>query len=258
MLTVDDIQRIAHDSLGSQATVRARRLGLFQISVPAYFADGDGAGIYAEPLPDGRIALTDLGSTYMLLTYSGDVSTAQERVLERLAKGHGFSFDEDGALKAIVSDKELAAGVFGLVQVEAEAAAVVKSSVSRGERAAAFREGVRATLAEVFGASCQIGYTDPAIDPAGDYAIDALIEGRLRVAVSVVANDYDAELALGNKAKLNPSLSALDSSGAPHWLAVIKDRDALKKRTQHRLDDQYISAGAERERLVPRIVDLTR
>lgn len=135
MLTGDDIERIARDALGSHANVRARRPRLYQISVPAFFADGDGAGIYAELLDDGRIKLTDLGSTYMRLTYSGDVSSAQETVLERLAKGHGFLFEDDGALSSTVTTAELAAGVFGLVQVEAEAAATVRSVISRaGQR----------------------------------------------------------------------------------------------------------------------------
>lgn len=254
-MSLETIENLVRDALGGSASVKTRRPRLFQVGVPAYMADGDGASVFVREHDDGRLAVSDMGRTLMRLSYTRDITDRVEEDLSRLAAVHGFAL-VDGELVATIGPREIAAGVLGLVQVESEAESSIQIASSRREQATAFRVTVREALKEIFAERCHLNFSDPVVDPEGDYAIDAVIDGANTLGVFVVANDFEVDRALVHKAKLDPVL--LRRNPRRYWVAVPRDVGELSPRSRRKLDPEYITASPERAHLEERLVGLSR
>lgn len=239
-MNTSEIAARLHQGFGDGVSVTARRPGrIYQITLPAYLSDGDGAFIYVRPAREGRVVMTDLGHTYTRLSYSRTITAAAERTLARLAERHGFQLDE-GEICTEMPVDELLAGAMGLVQIESSAEAVITAAAKRGVRAEAFRAAVRDALKEIFPSKVEFDYRAPD-DPAGIYSLDALVATPVRLAVSLVPNDLDAERAIGTKHALERSFA-----GTKHrWVAVPRNMNDLQERTRLRLANEMELAVGE-------------
>ncbi len=88
-MQTDEIETMLRNIFGQALTVGAGARTFFQVFVPIFMSDGDGAEIYVRPAPRGEFAVTDLGMTRMRLSYSTKVGPNEDSVLRRLASPMG-------------------------------------------------------------------------------------------------------------------------------------------------------------------------
>lgn len=121
MLTEQILLRSFRDGLNTAIRVRARRPNkLYQIELPAFMGDGDGAQIYVESGDKGKVVMTDLGATCMRISYTTKITKKVEAQLARLAEPQGFSY-VDGEFRAEIPLTELMPAALGLLQIQAQA-----------------------------------------------------------------------------------------------------------------------------------------
>ena len=154
-MSAADLESVLRATLGRTIEVRPRRPNtLYQLEMPAFLADGDASAIFVRPEPDGRVLMTDLGKTCMRLSYTRSLTDELLAALDRLAERHGFRLEE-GSLISRMPVTQVAAGALGLVQVEAEAEAVIGVAKARGEQARRFRDAARAAVERASAASAR-------------------------------------------------------------------------------------------------------
>lgn len=236
-MTKDDLSAILTKRFGESVSLRARRPSLYQVSLPAYLGDGDGATVFVEQLDNDHVRMTDLGHTLMRLSYTRKIDETCSRAVERLAHLHGFTL-LDGAITCDVAKDEILAGILGLVQIEAEAEASIVVATTRLQRSEKFRAEVKKVLTTLFGSKCVLDYHTED-DPDGLYSIDAKIEGRTQAFVAVASVDLDAERAV--QAKLHMMKVGPGLAKASHWVAVPRDLEKFSSRTRMRLSKEFIS-----------------
>lgn len=232
-------ESLAHtlaEGFRSNARVRVRRPNrIYQVELPAYLADGDAAQIFVVAEKGGAVQLSDLGMTRMRLSYRRTLGAADDGVLALLAERHGFSYTE-GAFQTSVSPEELFAGALGLAQIQAQADAAVVAGRAKAERTERFKSVVREVLEAAFRDRIEFGYSDPTVDPAGLYPIDAVIHGGLDLFVAVVPSDIEAERAVANRHFYEPNLKRRH-----RWAVVPRDLEALAARSRKRLLQAYLA-----------------
>ncbi|MGH7271774.1 MAG: DUF1828 domain-containing protein [Polyangiaceae bacterium] len=255
MTTVESLHHAFAQGLDAAARVRARRPGsLFQVELPAFASDGDVAAIYVRPGSDGRLLVTDLGSTRTKVSYARTMTCEVDEELARLAEHQGLTFEE-GEIRTEVSARDLLAAALGLLQVEAQAERLAVVSKRRSHEATQFRDDVLALLHDIFGDKMQKPFFDKKTDPEALFQVDALITAAKPLAVAVIPGDLEAERAVG--AKL-----ALAGAAPPktRWIAIPRDMERLTSRTRKRLNREYLAAGStfeeDREIVEERLRDL--
>ena len=234
MTTATDLADRLKQALGEGVRVRARRPNIFQVELPAWLRDGDVAMMFVQPRENGLLRLTDLGHTRMRLSYRKTLTPAMDRTLDTLARAHGLEL-EAGEVSVLLPAPTLAAGALGLLQVQSEADATITAAVERGERSESFKRSVVEALTAAFSTVCELNYHDPASDPEGIYALDALIHGNVDVGVSIVPTDLDAERAVANKLHVLPSMK-----GRPRWVAIPRNIEQLAVKTKMRLMQEHL------------------
>ena len=237
-MRAQDLEDTLRRAWGESTRVVARRPGkVYELDVPAYLSDGDAASVFALPLPDGQIRLTDLGHTASRIGYTRNLTARIEDLLARLAERNGFNL-VDWEIRADVPPAELLAGAMGLVQIQSSAEAAISTGLRAAVSAERFREIVRETIREAFPAA-QVGFSDP----HGEYSIDAVIEGpRAVVGIAAVPSDIEAERAVAAKLKLDPYLQKeLGPDRARRWIALPRDINALSAPSRTRLMREYLA-----------------
>ena len=235
-MRAQDLESTLRRAWGESTRVVARRPGkIYEVDVPAYLSDGDAASVFALPLPDGRIRLTDLGHTASRIGYTRKLTPRVAELLSRLADRNGFSLI-DWEIRADVPQSELLAGAMGLVQIESSAEAAVSMGLRAAVSTERFRETVRETIRKAF-PDAQVGFSDP----HGEYSIDAIVAGpRAVVGIAAVPSDIEAERAVAAKLKLDPLLlQELGPDRARRWIALPRDINALTASSRTRLMREY-------------------
>lgn len=231
----EKIESILRFCLGSDVRVVVRRPNLFQVLVPAYFADRDVVQIFAKPLRSGQLRLTDLGHTRMRLSYTRDVNVEVDDAITDLVESHGFRLDE-GRIVFDAYAHELVAGVFGLAQVESAIMTNIPMPKVRRAQDGGFGQKVRELLKESFGDRCDLQVYDRVRDPSADFALDAVIRGkRMTIGVAAVSTNTVAERAVGTQ----PRAVALVEAPAMGWAVVCQNMDNLAALTRRRLLSTY-------------------
>ena len=230
-MNAESIAAFAAAAFGGSVPVTPVRPRLFQVEVPAYFGDRDGIQVYVRALDDGRAHVTDLGHTLMRLSYFEPLTDRMSRALEDLAQRHGFRI-ESGSVCADVDRPELLGAMFGLVQIESEAEVAIVTRREAAERSQRFHDTVRSALREAMGGL--VDFDVPDSDQAEPlFTLDAVVHGRRDLAIAIVANNLDAETAVGGKPHVSPRLKN------PHFMSVIRDVSSLRKASQRRLLQEY-------------------
>jgi len=116
-----DIEKL-QDSLCGQMcanirlTERGKRLA---ISTPFFFPDGDPYVLYADELAGGRLRLSDLGHTFMQLSYENDIDAIRKGNRGKLLNGilaNGGVFESEGELYVDIEPSEISSAIFKLGQ----------------------------------------------------------------------------------------------------------------------------------------------
>lgn len=221
-------------SFGTAVRVRARRPGaLLQVELPAFLGDGDTALVFLRWHGD-QVTVTDLGHVCMRLSYRRELGKQTDAVLERLSSRHGFQFRE-GEISVRVPLSELLPALFGLVQIESQADAMVEASVERAERSESFRVTVREALRELFAERCLLDFHDEEADPDSAYALDALIQGPVDLGVAIVPSDVEAERAVASKLFFAGRVKS-----PRRWVAIPRNVEDLRAGSRKRLLREYL------------------
>lgn len=239
-ISAESMRSLFTRGLDSGATVRVRRPGaLYQLELPAFADDGDGATVYIRPRGNGELVVTDLGATRMRISYESSLTPTLDLELGKVARGHGYVL-RDGAFECIVPAEELVPAVLGLLQLEAVSEQFVVKTRVRKQEASAFRESVVSLLEELFKGHVETAFTDPVRDPDGLFAVDAVVRtARKPMAIALVPNDLDAERAVSAKMTTQALLP-----GAL-WLAIPRDIDKLRTDSRRRLQKEYMPVVSE-------------
>lgn len=236
--TADQLRQIFMKGLDAGATVRVRRPNsLFQLELPSYMGDGDGAQIYVRPRAGGKVLVTDLGATRMRISYESSVTPTLDHHLAKLAELHGFALDE-GAFSAEVSASDLVPAALGLLQLEAVAERWSVKARVRQRETSRFRTEAFELLSELFPDRVEEQFSNPETDPDGLYTIDAVIHGTRELAIALVPNDVEGERAVSAKLMVE---SRLPENTV--WLAIPRNLEKLRTETRLRLIRSYMPLG---------------
>jgi hypothetical protein len=253
-MTAADIQTALSIGLGTGIAVRARRPGLYQIHVPAYLADGDGAAVYVKALGDARVRVTDIGQTCMRLSYTRKIDSDVINVLSRLATWHGMKL-EDGELATEVPANEIMAAMLALLQVEAAAEASIVAATKKRASTESFRTEVRDLLQRTFREACHFDYFDEKTDAQGLWKLDAMIEGpRANLGIAIIAGTTEGERAVGTAFHVRPALRGARADSRHFLIALPRDINDLPELTRKRVMSEYlvpVPAFAENPAKVP-------
>jgi hypothetical protein len=235
-VNTDELKQALGASL-AKATIRVRRPGkLFQVEIPCYLGDGDPALVYVRPETDDAVTVTDLGHTWMRLSYMRRLTQRHEQALQELASRYGLEF-RDGRVFTTVPRSEIFAAAIAMAQVQTAAEVAVTTGGPRlsAER---FKKIVREALLEAFAERCRLDYRDPS-DAHGLWVLDAAIIGRTWVGIAIVPSDLEAERALANKGHLVPEMEKRGQRN--RWVVVPRDIHMLGDTTQKRLMESFLA-----------------
>lgn len=235
MMTTESLTQALRKGLDPSAMVRVRRPGsLYQLNLPAFHEDGDAVGIFVRPKRDGRVTVTDLGTTFMRLSYGIAITDAIMSQVDSVAQANGFAV-HDGEIRSTVDQHDLMPALFGLMQIETLAEPIAHETRRHERVSLEFRQSVVDLVIGVFGSERAVpSFHDAANDPDGHASVDVVVHGGARtLAIAAVSSTLSAETAIGTKFLIGP---ALDRA---RWLAVPRDFNALTNRTRSRLLREY-------------------
>jgi hypothetical protein len=222
-------------AFGASVEVRARRPGLYQVTLPAHLADRDAALVFVRLLPDARVHVSDVGHTCMRLSYTRKLEADTLEAIGRLARFHGLSL-ENGEIGVTVPSDEILAATLALVHVETAAEVSIKASVSRRISAERFKDTVREFLKRSFNGACTLDYSDAKHDPKGLWSIDALVRGkRADIGIAIVSGATEGERAIGTALHMEGAMR-----GRHFWVAVPRDINELPDLTRKRVMSEFL------------------
>jgi Domain of unknown function DUF1828 len=245
-ITAETLHQAFASGLDTGARIRVRRPSLFQVELPAFMGDGDGAAIYVRPGKNGSFVVTDLGSTRMRISYQRKPTGEIDEALSQLAELQGMQL-EKGELRAEVGARDLLAATLGLLQVEAQAERLAVSSKRKTHEATAFRAHVLELLHRLFKGQVTEPYFDAKTDPEGLFKVDALALTKTPLAIALIPGDIDAERAVSAKLSLAKFVPA-----KTRWIAIPREMERLTSKTRQRLNREYFTAGStfEEDRVI--------
>lgn len=232
-LDLEEMTSELAQAVRGEVAVRSHGDGVLRVETPFQFNDGDHLVIRLRENGDDRLEWTDLGHTFMHLSYSMEVGT--------LGEGKRAELLEDALRRLDVEDRE---GELVLPTSRADlgrtllafAQAVVHVSdleyLTQERVASTFREDFERTLADAFGSRAQFRYADPERDPERKYEIDCLLNGIARpVAVFAIPGDT-----AGRDATI--VLHAFRDWARPLFsTAIYEDQEKVNRRVVARFSD---------------------
>lgn len=237
-LEIERIEAALREGFGNISLRTRRPRQIYQLEIPAWMSDGDGAQIYIQLRGEGRVSVTDLGTTATRLSYLAPLSERNASILSDLAEAQGFDFI-DGRIEAAVGLGEIVPAVLGLLQVETVAEEVIEAPTAR-ESAKRFVTALMDELDRSFPGQVT---RRPRLDDEGLWEVDALVELPRPVVVVAVASNAAAEQAVAAHAHLHDKVS----EGKAFWTAVPRDIAKIKKSSQRRLRSAFHIPIAEFE-----------
>jgi hypothetical protein len=178
------------------AEVRVEPLGAHdaRVFVPFDFPDGDGLVIRLRDKGDALYEWTDMGHTFMHLSYDVDMdaldSGNRKVLLEAIQRRAGLE-ERSGELVLPTSSDVLAGDLFQFVQALLQVSDL--RFLSRERVRSTFADDLQALLLDRFGKRAQFGYWDEDHDPERRYQVDCLLNHLPRpLAIFGVASDSQA------------------------------------------------------------------
>jgi hypothetical protein len=231
------------------AEVRVEPLGAHdaRVFVPFDFPDGDGLVIRLRDKGDALYEWTDMGHTFMHLSYDVDMdaldSGNRKVLLEAIQRRAGLE-ERSGELVLPTNSDVLAGDLFQFVQALLQVSDL--RFLSRERVRSTFADDLQALLLDRFGKRAQFDYWDRDNDPERRYQVDCLLNHLPRpLAIFGVASDSqarDATITLLQFQKWGKELFAM---------GIYEEMEELPSKVVARLSDvidkQFSSlAGNER------------
>lgn len=191
---IQDLHATLTATIGAGVELRAIDTRETQVIVPFEFADGDGLVIRLRRLDNERWEWTDMGHTYMHLSYIMDLDTLttgpRAETLESVKKRFDIE-DRDGELVRASDPATLGEDLFRFSQALIEVADL--RTQTRERIKSTFRDDLERVLTERFTERLSKGWHEATHDPDGHYQVDFMINHLQRpIAVFGVPADHAA------------------------------------------------------------------
>ncbi len=159
--------------------VREVREGLYSVGTPFTFGDGDSFPVYLQAGTEGRFRITDLGHTWMHLSYDNEINKFRNgtrgKLLLQVLTSAGLC-EEDGELFTECSEDALGPAVLRFGQALTRVTDLTFLNQARAEQT--FYEDVKESLVRIVPfESIQSNFIVEAIENAEDYPVDFMIPG---------------------------------------------------------------------------------
>lgn len=232
-MTLLELERGFSAAVGAQ--VRMEPLGAREarIFVPFEFPDGDRLVIRVRQQADDRYELTDMGHTFMHLSYEMDVdaldSGNRKTLFEAIAERTGIE-ERVGELVLPTTAEVVAGDLFQFVQALLQVSDL--RFLSRERVRSTFTDDLHDVLERQFAERAHFDYADKRHDPERRYPVDCLLNGVPRpVAVFGVGSDVqgrEATITLLQFQKWGQELFAV---------GVYEEMESMSSRVVARLSD---------------------
>jgi len=173
------IEEMLCRSLCGKAHVRSAQAGLWQVTTPFRFPDGDTYSMYVKELPTGGLRVTDSGLTLMRLSYDNDIEKLRDGTRGKLLQqilAEGDLIEEDGEFFIDGPADQLGQSVFRFGQALTRVHDLTFLNRLRTE--STFYEDLRELLKTLVGSErLREGYVVPDVARATDYPVDYYVSG---------------------------------------------------------------------------------
>lgn len=256
MLNESEIEALICRSLCGQAHVRPAEGGLWHVSTPFTFPDGDAYSLYLKPLDAGGLRVTDAGMTLMRLSYDSDTKYREGtrgRLFQQILAENELH-EEDGEFFMDSPADDIGASVFRFGQALTRIHDLSFLNRLRAENT--FYEDLRERLGKlVDGDRLHEGYVVPGVAGGQDYPVDFFISGgdlplylfgvpnrdKARLATIILQHliaqrvEFNSMIVFQNMAELpRPDVSRL-TNAANDQVDSLDAEDALARKLQRRV-----------------------
>jgi hypothetical protein len=157
-----------------------KNINLVIVETPFYFPDGDPYQIYLKEMPNGIIRLTDMGHTFMHLSYENDIDKFREGTRGNIFQqilAETFINEESGEFFIDTQVETLVINIFRLGQALTKINDLTFLNRARAE--STFYEDLHESLFKILPEEkIKKDYIYESIENARDYPIDYYIEGK--------------------------------------------------------------------------------
>lgn len=178
-MDVKQLEDLLCKSLCGQAHVRSSQNGLWQVTTPFSFPDGDAYSLYVKQLSTGGLRVTDAGLTLMRLSYDNDIEKFRDGTRGKLLQqilSEGDLVEEDGEFFIDGPADQLGQNVFRFGQALTRVHDLTFLNRLRAE--STFYEDLRELLKNVVGTEkLREGYVVPDVPRASEYPVDYFVSG---------------------------------------------------------------------------------
>jgi hypothetical protein len=179
-LDIKKIQDNLCQLLCAEIHLNERNKNLIVVETPFFFPDGDPYQIYLKEMPNGIIRLTDMGHTFMHLSYENEVDKFREGTRGKIFNQilSEFSINEDnGEFYVETGINNLVINLFYLGQALTKINDLTFLNRARAE--STFYEDLQESLYKIIPEQkIKKDYIYELMENAKDYPIDFLIEGK--------------------------------------------------------------------------------
>ena len=173
------LEELLCKSLCGQARVRSPQAGLWQVTTPFSFPDGDAYSLYVKQLPTGGLRVTDAGLTLMRLSYDNDIEKLRDGTRGRLLQqilAESDLVEDEGEFFIDGPVDQLGQIVFRFGQALTRVHDLTFLNRVRAE--STFYEDLRELLEDLVGTErLREGYVVPDVPRASDYRVDYFVSG---------------------------------------------------------------------------------
>ena len=248
-MSVESIQREFQNKVSKKVRLEPEGEYRYRVLTPFQFDDRDHLAIVLKRT-NGTWVLSDEGHTYMHLTYDISEKDLHKGTRSKVITNALDSFaveDREGELLLRVADERYGDALYDFVQALLRITDV--SYLSRERVHSTFLEDFRSFMSEqVPEARRAFEWSDPSLDPAGNYVVDCRVNGMPRpLFVFALPNDdrvRDATIAL-----LQFERWSLQNRS----LGIFEDQEQVNRKVLARFSDtcekQYSSLSANRDRV---------
>jgi hypothetical protein len=178
-LDIKKIQDNLCQLLCAEIHLNERNKNLIVVETPFFFPDGDPYQIYLKEMPNGIIRLTDMGHTFMHLSYENEVDKFREGTRGKIFNQilSEFSINEDNGEFYVETGINLVINLFYLGQALTKINDLTFLNRARAE--STFYEDLQESLYKIIPEQkIKKDYIYELMENAKDYPIDFLIEGK--------------------------------------------------------------------------------
>jgi hypothetical protein len=114
MYTQESINELLSLQCKGAYRLDTKRPGIYQVSIPAYYEDGDVVDIFLEGTPEGKIRISDYGMALMRLSYDYDIDSPNKESILTQIVANNRAHETGGIIYIDVEPEDIYPGILQL------------------------------------------------------------------------------------------------------------------------------------------------